>query len=111
LDVWLYIYKEDIPVVPLYLAKPRKVINRNGQLLLEGNCIKCKQDEKVETIMCRFRTLGCQICTGAIPSTADTLEKVINEVAGNKQSERANRVVDMESGDSSMERKKVDGYF
>jgi sulfate adenylyltransferase subunit 2 len=110
LDAWQYILNEKIPIVPLYLAAPREVVHRDGMLLLTGNVITPKPGEKVETLMVRFRTLGCQLCTGAIRSTADTLPKVIGEVMLATKSERENRAVDQDR-DASMEEKKVEGYF
>ncbi|MBI5725402.1 MAG: sulfate adenylyltransferase subunit CysD [Planctomycetes bacterium] len=110
LDIWHYIYVENIPIVPLYYAKEREVVHRDGMLLLNDNIIKPRPGERVEKIICRFRTLGCQLCTGAIRSQADTLEKVIGEVMLAKKSERENRAVDQDR-EGSMEEKKVEGYF
>jgi sulfate adenylyltransferase subunit 2 len=110
LDIWHYIWAERIPIVPLYLAKPRPVIRRDGLLLLAGELNTPRDGETVETIMCRFRTLGCQLCTGAVPSEADTLEKVIEEIMLARNSERQNRAVDQDR-DGSMEQKKKEGYF
>lgn len=110
LDIWNYIYVEKIPIVPLYYARQREVVHRDGMLLLNDGIIKPRPGEKVEKIMCRFRTLGCQLCTGALRSEADTLEKVIAEVMLAKKSERENRAVDQDR-EGSMEEKKVEGYF
>jgi len=110
LDVWHYIYKENIPIVPLYYAKERDVIVRDGMLLLNGHVIKPRPGEKVEKVLCRFRTLGCQLCTGAIRSDADTLPKIIREIMLTTKSERQNRAVDQDR-EGSMEEKKVEGYF
>ena len=110
LDVWNYIYVEDIPIVPLYYAAEREVVHRDGIMLLTGNIITPKPDEKVEKAMVRFRTLGCQLCTGAVRSEADTLEKIIGEVVLATTSERENRAVDQDR-DGSMEEKKIEGYF
>jgi sulfate adenylyltransferase subunit 2 len=110
LDAWQYIFQEEMPIVPLYLARPRKVVHRDGMLLLTGDIITPRPGEKVETIMCRFRTLGCQLCTGAIRSEADTLPKVIGEVMLATKSEREHRAVDKDC-EASMEEKKVEGYF
>jgi len=101
LDIWRYIKEENIPVVPLYFAKKRKVINENGILILS---------ERGKEKMCRFRTLGCAPCTGAIESEADTVDKVIEEVKKVNRSERENRLIDLNS-DSAMEDKKKRGYF
>jgi sulfate adenylyltransferase subunit 2 len=110
LDIWNYIYVEEIPIVPLYYAKKRKVISRDGIILFGEDIIKPKPGEKVEEIMCRFRTLGCQLCTGAVPSEADTMPKIIEEVMLATKSERENRAVDQDR-DGSMEEKKKEGYF
>ncbi|MCE5326615.1 MAG: sulfate adenylyltransferase subunit CysD [Planctomycetaceae bacterium] len=111
LDIWNYIFVENIPIVPLYFAKPRPVIRRNGMLLLAGELNKPLANEKIETLNVRFRTLGCQLCTGAVASDADTLEKIIEETMLARTSERQNRAVDQESGSASMEEKKREGYF
>jgi sulfate adenylyltransferase subunit 2 len=110
LDIWNYIFVDEIPIVPLYYAAEREVVRREGMMLLNGNIITPRPDEKVETVMCRFRTLGCQLCTGAIPSDADTLEKIIGEVMLATSSERQNRAVDQDR-EGSMEEKKIEGYF
>ncbi len=111
LDVWHYLYVEKIELVPLYFAEERPVIERDGILLWAGELVKPHKGEKVETRMVRFRTLGCQFCTGAVESTATTLEEVIEETMLARQSERQSRAVDRESGDGSMEDKKREGYF
>ena len=110
LDAWQYILMEDIPIVPLYFARPRQVVNRDGMLLLAGDVIRPRPGEQVETVLCRFRTLGCQLCTGAIRSDADTLPKIIREVMLATKSERQHRAVDQDR-EASMEEKKVEGYF
>jgi len=110
LDVWNYIYVEKIPVVELYFAKERPVIRRDELLLLAGELNKPRDGEQVEEVMCRFRTLGCQLCTGAVVSQADTLEKIIEEAMLATKSERQNRAVDQDK-EGSMEDKKRDGYF
>ena len=109
-DIWHYIYREKIPVVPLYFAREREVIRRDGLLLLAGDLNKPRPGERVERIKCRFRTLGCQLCTGAVPSQAETVEQILAEVMLARKSERENRAVD-KNGASSMEEKKRDGYF
>ncbi len=110
LDIWHYIYAESIPVVSLYLARPRPVVYRDGMMLMVSNIIQPREGERVEEVMCRYRTLGCQLCTGAAPSEADTLEKVILETIQATKSERQNRAVDQDR-DGSMEDKKREGYF
>jgi len=110
LDVWLYIYREQIPIVPMYFAKERDMVVREDQLIpLEGPT-NLRPGEKPERVMCRFRTLGCSPCTGAVRSTADTLEKIIEELMVVRNSERITRIIDHDQ-DSSMELKKREGYF
>ncbi len=104
LDVWEYIQQEDIPIVPMYYATERQVIERNGQL------IPADPDEDSQTVMCRFRTLGCSPCTGAVRSTATSTEEIIEEMKEFRQSERSTRVIDHDQ-DASMEQKKREGYF
>ena len=111
LDIWHYIYVENIPMVPLYFAKKRPVIQRDGMLFLANELIHPKEGEKVEEMMIRFRTLGCQLCTGAVRSEATTLEEVIEETMLAKNSERESRAVDKDRGEGSMEEKKKEGYF
>lgn len=110
LDVWHYIYKEEIEIVPLYYAKERPMIRRDGMLLYAGDKIKPRPGETVETVRCRFRTLGCQLCTGASISTADTMEAIVEETMLQTKSERENRAVDKDK-EGSMEEKKREGYF
>ncbi len=110
LDVWHYIYEERIPIVPLYFAKEREVFIRNGQLTLLDDRFPLQPGETVRTERIRFRTLGCVPCTGAIPSDADTIEKVIAEVIQARQSERQGRAIDHDQ-EASMELKKREGYF
>ncbi len=109
-DVWRYIALENIPVVPLYFAKPREVVVRNGTLILVESGVKLLPGEKQERMMCRLRTLGCTPCSGAIRSEADTVEKIIAELREFRRSERENRVIDHDQ-DGSMELKKREGYF
>ena len=111
LDIWHYIYAEEIPIVPLYYAAERPVIQRNGILALVGDVNKVGPDDQVQMKKVRFRTLGCQLCTGAVESEADTLEKIIEETMLVRQSERQNRAVDQSQGAGSMEEKKREGYF
>ncbi|MHC1626345.1 MAG: sulfate adenylyltransferase subunit CysD [Methanoculleaceae archaeon] len=107
LDVWTYIYYEGIEVVPLYFARPRRVIERNNQLI---PVYTNEHTGDVTEVMCRFRTLGCHYCTGAVRSEADTLPKIIEETMVVRHSERITRVIDHDQ-DSSMEQKKREGYF
>lgn len=110
LDVWNYIARERIPVVPMYFAKEREMIIREGQLIPLDRPIPLKDGEKPQKVLCRFRTLGCYPCTGAILSSADTYEKVVEEIAEAKRSERITRIIDFDA-DGSMEIKKREGYF
>lgn len=110
LDIWHYIYVEKIPIVPMYYAKKRPVIQRDGMLLLAGELNKPKEGEKIKEMMIRFRTLGCQLCTGAVQSNAATLEEVIEETMLARNSERHSRAVDQDR-EGSMEEKKKEGYF
>ncbi len=110
LDIWHYIYVEKIPMVPLYFAKKRPVVRRDGILLLAEDLNVPKPGEVVEEKMVRFRTLGCQLCTGAVESEATTLEEVIAETMLAKKSERQGRAVDQDR-EGSMEEKKKEGYF
>ncbi|MFW6062433.1 MAG: sulfate adenylyltransferase subunit CysD, partial [Planctomycetota bacterium] len=111
LDIWSYIHSEQIPIVPLYYAKERPVVRRDGMLMMVGQLEQPRDNEEVEMVKCRFRTLGCQKCTGAVESDADTLEKIIEEIMLARHSERMARAVDRESGEGSMEDKKREGYF
>jgi sulfate adenylyltransferase subunit 2 len=111
LDIWLYIHREAIPVVPLYLAAPRPVIARDGMLLMvDDERLQPRPGESVETRMVRFRTLGCYPLTGAIESSARNVPAVIGETLAARTSERAGRAIDQDSP-ASMERKKREGYF
>ncbi|AVO45523.1 sulfate adenylyltransferase subunit CysD [Phreatobacter cathodiphilus] len=110
LDVWRYILAEDIPVVPLYFAKPRPVIRRNGQLIMvEDDRLPLRPDETVETRTIRFRTLGCYPLTAAVESEATDVPAIIRELLEARTSERIGRVIDHVG--SSMEDKKREGYF
>ncbi len=109
-DVWNYIQLEKIPLAPLYFARERQVIRRNGSLIpLETN-VAVQPGEQPEPVMCRLRTLGCTPCSGAIPSGADTVQKIIDELTAFRRSERENRLIDHDQ-DGSMELKKREGYF
>jgi sulfate adenylyltransferase subunit 2 len=111
LDIWQYIYMEDIPIVPLYFAKERPVVERDGTLIMvDDDRMKIGKDEKVEMKMVRFRTLGCYPLTGAVESTAATLPEIIQEMLLTKTSERQGRVIDQDQS-GSMEKKKREGYF
>ena len=111
LDVWEYIHVENIPVVPLYFAKDRWMLERGGSLISpEQDFIPRLPGEKPKLVRCRMRSLGCSPCTGAIRSDADTLPKIIEELISFRKSERENRVIDHDQ-DGSMEIKKREGYF
>jgi sulfate adenylyltransferase subunit 2 len=111
LDIWQYIYQESIPIVPLYYAKTRPVIERNGMLIMvDDDRLEIKKEEKILLKKIRFRTLGCYPLTGAIESDADTLESIVLELLKSKTSEREGRAIDNDSS-SSMEKKKLEGYF
>lgn len=109
-DVWNYIALEKIPIVPLYFAQERPVIDRGGILIPVLDDTQIRADEAVVTVMSRFRSLGCSPCTGAIRSSAQTVEAIIEETIVAKRSERENRIIDF-SSESSMEEKKREGYF
>ncbi len=111
LDVWQYIQQEDIPIVPLYFAARRPVVERNGMLIMaDDGRMKLLPGEVVQERLVRFRTLGCYPLTGAIESSADTIEAIVDEMLIARTSERQGRLIDSdESG--SMEKKKREGYF
>jgi sulfate adenylyltransferase subunit 2 len=111
MDVWHYIRRENIPVVPLYFAKERPVVPRDGALIMvDDDRFTLREGERVEQRMVRFRTLGCYPLTGAVESTAGTLDEIITEMAQSRTSERQGRVIDHDPS-ASMERKKQEGYF
>jgi sulfate adenylyltransferase subunit 2 len=110
LDVWHYIHVERIPVVPLYFAREREVLVRNGTLLPLEHDPPRLIGEKPQTVMCRMRSLGCTYCTGAVRSDADTVPKIIEELLAARRSERENRAIDYDQ-EGSMELKKREGYF
>lgn len=111
LDVWQYIHAENIPIVPLYFAKHRPMLVRGDSLLpIEQSFVSRLPGEKPQMVKCRMRSLGCSPCTGAIRSEADTVPKIIEELAGMRRSERQNRIIDHDQ-DGSMELKKQEGYF
>ena len=110
LDVWHYILLEQIPIVPLYFAKERSVVVRGSQLIPVDTAARVLPNETPQNIMCRFRSLGCSPCTGAVRSEATTLEGIIGELMLTRSSERATRVIDHDQ-EGSMELKKREGYF
>jgi len=112
LDIWQYIYAQDIPMVPLYFAAERPVVERDGMLMMvdDPERMPFEPGEKPENRMVRFRTLGCWPLTGAVESNATTLLEVIEETISVRHSERQGRAIDKDSG-ASMEEKKIQGYF
>lgn len=111
MDVWLYIRQENIPVVPLYFAKERSVVQRDGALIMvDDDRFVLRDGEKLEQRMVRFRTLGCYPLTGAIESNASSVDEIITEMANSRSSERQGRVIDHDPS-ASMEQKKQEGYF
>ena len=111
LDVWEYVELEDIPVVPLYFAKERPVVRRNGTLLMvDDDRMPLEDGETPEQLMVRFRTLGDYPLTGAVESEADTLSAIVEEMRASRTSEREGRVIDHDAA-ASMEKKKQEGYF
>lgn len=110
-DIWQYIRLEKIPIVPLYFAKKRPVVERDGSLIMvDDDRMRLNPGEKPVEKLVRFRTLGCYPLTGAIESSAQTIEEIVAEMLQTRQSERSTRVIDHD-GDSSMEQKKREGYF
>jgi sulfate adenylyltransferase subunit 2 len=110
LDIWRYIAREHIEVVPLYFAAEREVVERAGQLIPVGKHTRLLAGETMQKRLCRFRTLGCYPCTGAVTSSACTVEQIIEELLVTRRSERTTRVIDHDQ-DGSMEKKKREGYF
>lgn len=110
LDIWLYIWKENIPIVPLYFAKEREAVKRGNSILLLQQGVRLLPGEKPQMIKCRMRSLGCVPCTGAIYSDAVTVPQIIDEMLAFRKSERENRVIDHDE-EGSMEIKKREGYF
>ena len=111
LDIWQYIYQEQIPIVPLYFAAERAIIKRDNMLMLvDDNRLKLKPNEKIEIKKIRFRTLGCYPLTGAIESNADDIASVVLETLNARTSERQGRMIDTDAS-ASMEKKKQEGYF
>ena len=110
-DIWQYIKRENIEIVPLYFAKERPIVERDGNIILvDDDRLKLLSDEKVENRKVRFRTLGCYPLTGGVESEAETLDEIIGETLGAVSSERTSRVIDQEAA-ASMERRKREGYF
>jgi sulfate adenylyltransferase subunit 2 len=111
LDIWQYIYLEQIPIVPLYFAKVRPVVERDGMLIMVDDArLELKEGEQVQYKSVRFRTLGCYPLTGAVESTASTLPEIIREMLLTRTSERQGRLIDHDQA-GSMEKKKQEGYF
>lgn len=110
-DIWQYIRRENIKIVPLYFAKERPVIYRDGNIIMvDDDRLKLREGEKIEYKKVRFRTLGCYPLTGGVESNADTLDGIIEETLRAVSSERTSRVIDHEAA-GSMERRKREGYF
>ena len=111
IDIWQYIYQENIPLVPLYFSKIRSVIRRNDMMIMvDDDRLKIKENEKIEQKKVRFRTLGCYPLTAAMESDATTVEEIIIELLESKYSERQGRLIDNDQI-GSMEKKKQEGYF
>ena len=111
LDIWTYIYAEDIPIVPLYFAKKRRVVERSGTLIMvDDDRMPLGRDEVPSELLVRFRTLGCYPLTGAMRSSAASLPEIIMEMQASRTSEREGRLIDSDSV-GSMEKKKQEGYF
>jgi sulfate adenylyltransferase subunit 2 len=110
LDIWHYIHIEKIPIVPLYFAKEREMIVRGNSLIPVEHNYPLLPGEKPQLVKCRMRSLGCTYCTGAIPSDADTVPKIIEELIQFRRSEREYRIIDHDQ-EGSMEIKKREGYF
>ena len=112
LDVWQYILREAIPIVPLYFAAERPTVERDGVILMvDDERMRLEPDEKVVARKVRFRTLGCYPLSGAIVSDAETIEEIVAEMLASSTSEREGRVIDRDGGSASMEKKKQEGYF
>ena len=111
-DIWQYICREQIDIVPLYFAKIRPVVYRDGNIIMvDDERMRLLPGEKITYESVRFRTLGCYPLTGGIKSTADTLEAIVEETLGAVNSERTSRVIDKDGGSGSMVRRKREGYF
>ena len=111
-DIWQYIKRENIEIVPLYFADVRPCVERDGNIIMvDDDRMKLREGEKVEMKKIRFRTLGCYPLTGGIESDADTLDAIIEETLSSVSSERTSRVIDSDGGSASMEKRKREGYF
>ena len=111
-DIWQYIQREKIEIVPLYFAAERPIVYRDGNIIMvDDDRMPLKEGEVPEMKKVRFRTLGCYPLTGGIESEADTLDTVIEEILGSVSSERSSRIIDTDGGASSMEKRKREGYF
>ena len=110
-DIWQYIARENIEIVPLYFAKERPVVYRDGNIIMvDDDRMKLQEGEQIQMKSVRFRTLGCYPLTGGVESTASTLDEIIAETLSAVTSERTSRVIDHEAA-GSMERRKREGYF
>jgi len=109
MDVWMYIREESIPIVPLYYARERLMVERGDMLIPAEDTRHLLAGEEPKMIMSRFRTLGCSPCTGAVRSSADNIDEIVAEAAAARRSERETRIID--HGANSMEDKKKEGYF
>lgn len=111
-DIWQYIQRENIEIVPLYFSAVRPVIRRNGNLIMvDDDRMRLNPGEQIEHLPVRFRTLGCYPLTGGVESTASTLDEIIEETLSSVESERTSRVIDSDGGAASMEKRKREGYF
>ncbi len=111
-DIWMYIKRENIPIVPLYFAAERPVVERDGNLIMvDDDRMRLRPGEKPEMKMVRFRTLGCYPLSGGVESNATTLDEIIAETLSAVESERTSRVIDSDGGAASMEKRKREGYF
>lgn len=111
-DIWQYIERENIPIVPLYFAKERPVVYRDGNIIMvDDDRMKLRESESIQMKKVRFRTLGCYPLTGGVESDAETLPEIIKETLSAVSSERTSRVIDRDGGAASMEKRKREGYF
>ncbi|MGN0488299.1 MAG: sulfate adenylyltransferase subunit CysD [Ruminococcus sp.] len=111
-DIWQYIKRENIDIVPLYFAAERPCVERDGNIIMvDDDRMKLREGEKVQMKKIRFRTLGCYPLTGGIESDAVTLDEIIDETLSSVSSERTSRVIDSDGGSASMEKRKREGYF
>ena len=111
-DIWQYIERENIEIVPLYFAKERPVVYRDGNIIMvDDDRMKLREGEEIQMKKVRFRTLGCYPLTGGVESEATTLKEIIDETLGAVASERTTRVIDSDGGSASMEKRKREGYF